>query len=118
MRSAVNIHQKGESPGKFGDRTGAFKDAKPRGFTAVKCAIVGRARQALEMLVQAGQRGLSQREALEMDPTCWRLAASVGALRDYGFLIQTKLEATGRGGRAARYVLRGHSFDQGVCHGR
>lgn len=98
---------KGEALANFGQSRKGFKSATHKGIAACKCAISGRARQALELLLRAGAKGVTQAQAL-IEGNGWRLAASICVLRKLGFLIESRPFPTGRGGQAARYVLKGH----------
>jgi hypothetical protein len=64
--------------------------------------LVGRLAETMAALVQAGERGLTERDAGEF---CWRLSEYIAQLRNrYGVPIAT-VEVVHRGGWHARYVL-------------
>lgn len=100
--------QKKKNRAGFGRQGAVFKITKPNGSVATKCTLRGRARQAFELLLQAEDRGLTQRVTLALDPTFWRLAAAICELRDRGFLIRTHRQYRSDGKWCARYVLNGH----------
>ena len=96
-----------KTPGKFGDRTGVFQKHINNEMRTLSVSLSGRAKQALELLIQAEDRGLTQRVTLALDPTFWRLAATIGVLRDKGFLIRTHRVHRADGRWHARYELMG-----------
>ena len=111
----TNSPQKGETLRKFGDWTEGFKSTTDKGMHRKSVSLPRRARQALELLLQAQDRGLTQRVTLELDTSFWRLAAAVGVLRKRGFLIRTHRVHQPNGRWHARYELMGMA--EGTHHG-
>lgn len=99
----MSTTQKGETPCKFGDRTGGFKVIKPNGFTSSSVPTSGLQRKALAALTCAGADGITQ---MDFTPS-WRLAAVIFQLRRRGWVISTAMVPVSASRRVARYVLRG-----------
>ena len=111
----TNSPQKGETLEQLGGTVEGFKSTTRKGMHRKSVSLPRRARQALELLLQAQNQGLTQRVTLALDPTFWRLAAAVGVLRDRGFLIRTHRVYQPNGSWHARYELLG--LAEGAHHG-
>lgn len=112
----TNTTQKEKNRAGFGRQGAVFQnDITATAMHRKSVSLPRRARQALELLLQAQDRGLTQRVTLELDTSFWRLAAAVGVLRKRGFLIHTHRVHQPNGRWHARYELLG--MVEGAHHG-